>query len=49
MCNKLKIDKIKALFIVANSKKSLNFNRRENRIYYCIECKSWHTTSQKAE
>lgn len=46
-CNKKKLDKIKAMMIVANANKQTqkNFNRHEVRIYYCIECKCWHTTS----
>ena len=49
MCNKKKLDKIKAMMIVANAQKQTqkNFNRKEIRIYFCNECKSYHTTSKK--
>jgi hypothetical protein len=37
VCNKKKLDKIKAMLIVANSKKRTqkNINRKEIRIYFC--------------
>lgn len=46
---KKKLDKIKAMLIVANAQKPTqkNFNRKEIRIYYCEGCKAWHTTSKK--
>ena len=49
MCNKKKLDKIKAMFIVANAQKSTqkDFNRKEVRIYFCEKCKAYHTTSKK--
>jgi len=49
MCNKLKLDKIKALMIVANSQKRTqkNFKRKEIRIYFCDDCNYYHTTSKK--
>jgi hypothetical protein len=49
MCNKKKLDKIKAMMIVANAKKQTqkNFNRREIRVYFCSECDAYHTTSKK--
>lgn len=49
MCKKKKLDKIKAMLIVANAQKRRqnNFNRKEIRIYYCGECLAWHTTSRK--
>lgn len=47
-CRKIKLDKIKAMLIVAKSIKNIkNHNRREIRIYFCKECKSYHTTSKK--
>ena len=48
-CNKKKVDRIKAMLIIANSKKRTqrNFNRNEIRYYWCYECNSYHTTSQK--
>ena len=47
-CTKKKLDKIKAMMIVANSQKATqkHFNRRETRFYYCDICKCWHTTSK---
>ena len=47
MCEKKKLDKIKALMIVANSKKHTqkNFHRKEIRVYFCAKCKAYHTTS----
>jgi hypothetical protein len=47
-CSKLKVDKIKAMLIIANSNKQgqFNFKRKEKRFYWCVECKSYHTTSQ---
>lgn len=49
MCNKKKLDRIKALLIVSNSKKRTqkNIKRKEKRIYFCKECNSYHTTSKK--
>lgn len=49
MCKKKKLDKITAMFIVANAQKQTqkNFKRKEIRIYFCEECKTWHTTSKK--
>lgn len=49
MCNKVKLDKIKAMMIVAKAQKqsSTNFNRREIRVYFCKECNAYHTTSKK--
>jgi len=48
-CNKRKFDKIKAMMIVANAQKKTqnNFNRREIRVYFCLECNAYHTTSKK--
>ena len=48
MCNKKKLNKIKAMMIVANAQKQTqkNFNRKEIRIYFCNECKSYRTTSK---
>jgi hypothetical protein len=48
MCGKIKLDKIKAMLIIANSQKKTqkNFNRKEKRIYYCLECDAYHTTSK---
>lgn len=48
-CQKKKLDKIKAMLIVANAQKRTqkNFNRNEIRIYFCEECKAYHTTSKK--
>lgn len=48
MCHKKKIDKIKAMLIIANAHKPTqkNFKRREKRYYWCFECHAWHTTSQ---
>jgi hypothetical protein len=49
MCKKKKLDKIQAMLIVANSNKRTqkSFKRKEYRIYFCNECKAWHTTSKK--
>lgn len=47
-CSKKKLDKIKAMLIIAkNSNGNSNSNRQEKRYYYCAECKSWHTTSKE--
>ena len=48
-CVKKKIDRIKAMLIIANSKKRTqkNFNRKQIRYYWCEDCNSYHTTSQK--
>lgn len=45
-CNKKKLDKIQAMFIVANAKSNWqkNFNRQEKRIYFCKICNAYHTT-----
>jgi len=47
-CKKKKLDKLGAMLIVANSQKRTqkNFKRKESKIYYCEECKCWHTTSK---
>lgn len=49
MCNKKKLDKLKALMIVANAQKQKqrNFDRKEARVYFCSECNAYHTTSKK--
>lgn len=49
MCNKKKLDKIKAMMIVANAQKNKqnNFKRKEYRVYFCSDCNSYHTTSRK--
>jgi len=49
VCKKRKLDKIKALLIVANSQKrsQKSHNRKEIRYYYCEDCKSFHVTSKK--
>lgn len=47
-CKKKKLDKIKAMLIISNSsKENHNHNRQEIRIYWCDECKSYHTTKRK--
>jgi hypothetical protein len=48
-CVKKKIDKIKAMMIIANAQKATqtNFNRTEKRLYWCNECNAYHTTSLK--
>jgi len=48
ICKKKKLDKIKAMLIVANSKKQTqkNFKRKEIRYYYCKYCKAYHTTKK---
>lgn len=47
-CNKKKVDKIKAMLIIANSNKrsQKNFARKEKRYYWCKQCKSYHTSSK---
>ena len=47
-CHKKKLDKIKAMLIVANAQKRTqkNFNRKEIRVYFCPECKFYNTTSK---
>lgn len=49
MCSKKKLDKIKAMLIIANAQKQTqtNFNRKEIRFYFCLECNAYHTTSNK--
>lgn len=49
MCSKKKLDKIKAMLIIANANKPTqkNFNRKEIKQYFCQECNAWHTTSKK--
>ena len=49
MCNKKKLDKIKAMLIVSNSQKptQTSFKRNEIRVYFCTECNAYHTTSKK--
>lgn len=49
MCNKVKLDKIKAMMIVAKaqSHQNSNFNRKEKRYYWCKDCSAYHTTSKK--
>jgi len=48
-CKKLKLDKIKAMLIIANAQKKSrkNFNRKELRYYWCDTCNSYHVTSKK--
>jgi len=48
-CRKKKIDKIKAMLIVANANKKTqkNLKRKEIRYYFCQWCKAYHTTSEK--
>ena len=48
MCSKKRFDKVKAMLVVANSQKRTqkNFKRREVRVYFCEECKAYHTTSK---
>lgn len=46
MCNKLKLDKIKAMLIIASSQRKSNHKRNEKRLYFCEECNGWHTTSK---
>jgi hypothetical protein len=47
MCKKLKLDIIKAMLIIANANSSkVKHQRREKRYYWCLECKTYHTTSK---
>ncbi len=48
-CKKKRFDKIGAMLVVAkaNSPAQKSFRRREQREYFCSECKSWHTTKRK--
>jgi hypothetical protein len=48
-CSKVKVDKIKAMLIVANAQKQTqgSFKRRESRVYFCTACNAHHTTSKK--
>lgn len=48
-CKKKKVDKIKAMLIIANAQKATqkDFSRNETRYYFCDECKAYHTTSKK--
>lgn len=47
-CKKKKVDRIKAMLIIANAQKrtQTNFNRMERRYYFCKECNAYHTTSK---
>jgi len=47
-CSKKRFDKISAMFVVANAQKpsQKSFKRKEKRIYFCVECNSWHVTSK---
>lgn len=49
-CNKHRLSRIDALLVVnkayVNREKPDN-NRHEKRIYWCKECKSWHTTHKE--
>ena len=48
ICSKKKLDRIKAMIIIANAKHpSSNHNRNETRYYYCNSCNAYHTTSKK--
>jgi hypothetical protein len=49
VCTKVKVDRIKAMLIIAKAQKvsNKNHNRREKRYYWCGECRSYHTTSTK--
>ena len=47
-CSKKRLDKIKAMLIIANATKvsKKGFNRKEKRYYWCDECNCYHTTSK---
>lgn len=49
MCGKKKLDKIKAMLIIANANKPTqkNFKRKETRYYWRAACSAYHTTSKK--
>lgn len=49
VCNKKRLDKIKAMLIIANAQKPTqkDFSRKERRYYWCKECRCYHTTSKK--
>lgn len=47
MCGKKKLDKIKAMLIVAQAENSTSSQRRECRWYFCRECFAYHTTSKR--
>lgn len=46
-CGKKRLDKIKAMMIVANaqSPSQKNHKRKETAYYFCDKCKSYHVTS----
>jgi hypothetical protein len=48
MCNKIKYDRIGAMFALSQTKHRGNYNprRNEQRIYYCKICNAWHLTSK---
>lgn len=48
-CKKKKVDKIKAMLIVANAQRRTqkSFKRKEVRVYFCEECNAHHTTSER--
>ena len=48
-CKKRKFDKIGAMLVIANAQKSTqtNFNRKERKHYWCVNCKAYHVTSKK--
>jgi hypothetical protein len=43
-CKKKKLDKIIAMFIVAQGKNGSHPRRKEKRLYFCKECDAYHTT-----
>jgi len=45
-CSKKKLDKLTAMWIVAQGKNGNRPRRKEIRYYWCIDCKSYHTTSK---
>jgi len=48
-CVKKKFGRIRALMVVANAQKPTqkSIKRKEVRVYFCKECKAFHTTSKK--
>ena len=44
-CNKVKLDRIKAMMLIAKAKICNNFVCKEKRYYFCKECNAYHTTS----
>lgn len=45
-CGKAVLNKNTALCLLATNEQFKDIKRREKRVYYCVRCKGYHTTSQ---